>query len=437
MFIKPTIAYVLVRGFLLLFMLNQLSNAQLVDGYPDELAKKLSDQKEAELSAISKLPNQEQADYLFSKRRWDPGSKILVAFNGGDVKLHRAIEQQAKLWEKYANIEFDFGYDRAKNAYRMWSKSDFYRVAHIRIGFSEPGYWSLMGTDSMSYPANSASMNFHDFADNNLELLPSRWKTVILHEFGHALGLHHEHQHPICNQDIRWESGPSGEPNVYEIFQTWQRWSRPKVNINLQPQYNADFISSIPDKKSIMMYAMPSQVFKNGEHSLCFIKVENKNLSDLDRLGAKIAYPKNPTEALETTLAYKKVALAIAAAPLDKLNEAEQSVVKVRLNSATQAKTPLLYVQIHHESDREEAVKLQNLARQKGFFAPGIENVSRKNLKSGPQVEVRYFREIDIGSAQQIASMLKKELGINDVKILHVRSLAASVSRNLVEVWYP
>ncbi|NUF24601.1 hypothetical protein HUN23_17745 [Acinetobacter oleivorans] len=429
---------------LLLLSINEITSAQLVDGYPEEIANKLLEQQQAETSSIAKMPNPEAANFLFSNKRWDPGSKILVAFNGGDVNLHRAIEQQAKLWEKYANINFDFGYDPIKNKYRTWSESDAHRVAHIRIGFSEPGYWSTVGTDSISNyghgERNSASMNFQGFADIPIELLNPRWKYIVIHEFGHALGLDHEHQHPICGKEFRWETGPNGEESVYKIFKDWQGWKPQVVDINLKPKpikTNSDYMTQIPDKESVMMYAMPAQAFIKGDKSPCFTRVENKNISKLDGLGAKMAYPMNPTEALQTADAYKRAALSLASTPLDGLNDTEKTVVKSRLETALQSRKPLLYIQIHNESDRKEALKIQELARESGFFAPGIENVSHKNLKSGPQIEVRYFRDSDLDSAQQISSLLTNQLGVEKVKILHVKALASTVTRNMVEVWYP
>jgi hypothetical protein len=53
-------------------------------------------------------------------------------------------------------------------------------------------------------------MNFGGFAVS----LPQDWAATVLHEFGHALGLQHEHQHPVggCDLDFRWEDDPGYTP---------------------------------------------------------------------------------------------------------------------------------------------------------------------------------------------------------------------------------
>jgi hypothetical protein len=188
---------------------------------------------------------------------------------------------------------------------------------------------------------------------------------------------------------------------------------------------------------SVMFYAMPEQSFTKGKNSGCYIPKENQTISKIDGIGAAAAYPKNPTHAVEMALAYAQASAALSSLPQENLTSAEKIAVNNRINSEAEAQKPLLYIQIHRESDRAIANLIQQTAQSSGFLAPGIENVSKKGLKSGPTIEIRYFREIDGGYAKKVADILQKSVPSSQFRIIHVKSLAATVSRNLVEVWLP
>ena len=76
------------------------------------------------------------------------------------------------MWSKYCDIEF--------------KKVDSWAGSNIRIWYnSEEGAWSYVGTDCTDIPLNEMTMNL-GFIDRG----------TILHKFGHAIGLIHEHQSP-------------------------------------------------------------------------------------------------------------------------------------------------------------------------------------------------------------------------------------------------
>ena len=74
----------------------------------------------------------------------------------------------------------------------------------------------------------------------------------MLHEFGHALGLIHEHQNP--EQGINWDRDAviadlSGPPN---------EWDLDTIEHNMFKKYDpAAVIATSTDKDSIMMYQIP------------------------------------------------------------------------------------------------------------------------------------------------------------------------------------
>ncbi len=55
------------------------------------------------------------------------------------------------------------------------------------------GYWSYIGSDATKYPGElTMCLDFSHLSDSNLS--DKEKKSYVLHEFGHALGLDHEHQ---------------------------------------------------------------------------------------------------------------------------------------------------------------------------------------------------------------------------------------------------
>ena len=234
-----------------------------------------------------------------------------VAFLGGDPDLHRGIAEAASEWTDYGNLRLDFGLRRQTGRYRRWSPSDTRYKAEIRVSFHLGGYWSLVGTDSIDRAivrAGDPSMNFGGFADS----LPVDWQATVLHEFGHALGFHHEHQHPVggCDREFRWDDDPDyvptvdsrgqfvadaqgRRPGIYTVLGgPPNRWPRTKVDFNLRQLPNSHAFTVGPfDPRSIMKYYFGAWMFRAGEQSHCF-SPRNTRLSDEDKRGMANAYPR-------------------------------------------------------------------------------------------------------------------------------------------------
>jgi len=103
----------------------------------------------------------------------------------------------------------------------------------------------------------------------------------ILHEFGHALGMIHEHQSPAGG--ILWN-----DPKVYQYYWDQYKWEATDVYNNVLLRYNEDQANSSEfDPDSIMMYEIPGDLTDNN----VTIGGLNCELSEKDKLFIAELYP--------------------------------------------------------------------------------------------------------------------------------------------------
>ena len=187
------------------------------------------------------------------------GSTLQVRFLGGTAAQKATVREQAEWWTQVANLTFDFN-----NA----------PGAEIRISFDpSDGAWSYVGTDCRGIPLNEATMNL-GFLDGG----------TAAHEFGHAIGLAHEHQNPAGG--IQWNE----EVVIREVAKSPNFWDEATARHNVLRKYTADQINGTQfDPDSIMLYFFPAEWTLNGIGTKA-----NEVLSALDKefiAGAKM-YPK-------------------------------------------------------------------------------------------------------------------------------------------------
>jgi hypothetical protein len=232
-----------------------------------------------DLKSVIVLPN-----------KWAQTQAIRVCFVGGSPELRDRILKVAGTWIAYTNLKLESGGPGGVTC-QPQDRSE------VRIGFSEPGYWSYIGNDSLydELVSNSlTSMNFGGY-DRNPPAEPE-FSGIILHEWGHALGLHHEHQSPAsgCDAEYNW-------PAVYQYYQTHYGWDQKMVDTNLKPLIanRSAYDWSDKDPNSIMIYASDPQFLFKGTGSPCYFH-SNDKLSAMDIKGIARAYPRsNPALALE------------------------------------------------------------------------------------------------------------------------------------------
>jgi hypothetical protein len=170
---------------------------------------------------------------------WDPGQTLKVKFLSGSPRLQAITKSAASEWLKYANVKF------------QWvTQGD----ADIRVLLGkDEGHNSYVGTvckliDQTEQTMNLDTTDFFDYYTHRLNEVGMRG--TVMHEFGHALGLLHEHSSPISG--IQWN-----KDSIYKVYWTRYGWDKETVDAQVFETYLASYTNGTAyDPKSIMHYSI-------------------------------------------------------------------------------------------------------------------------------------------------------------------------------------
>ena len=204
---------------------------------------------------------------IFSKAKWPERSTIKVSFVDGTLAADKSahdkacgqVKDFAKEWVGFGMAKLEFGF--VKRA-----------TGDIRISFLGGGSWSMIGTTAL----NSPKPNTMNFSWPYMNLTEAQIRGEVLHEFGHALGLIHEHQSPTALSEIVWN-----KPQIItDLTSPKWGWTMQDVETNVfryRSPSDVDFTKEF-DSKSIMIYPIPVKWTLNGFYTDWVL-----DLSELDR----------------------------------------------------------------------------------------------------------------------------------------------------------
>lgn len=222
---------------------------------------------------------------LTQELMWNKQTLKVCFLNPISASLRGQILTLARDWTKYARIDLDVTSDP--------------KEADIRITTHCDGYSSQVGTNAMTVcDKGAATMKL---ADHHIKVIPRK----VRHEFGHALGLFHEHQLTSSNELLI----PYDKERVLKYYKENSDWDAKKVQHNVLSPKKKDGIHALKngmDQFSVMLYPIKINCLKSGDLAQNFCTSENPELSVEDRIHIMRMYPgRQPPETQCTSSSFE------------------------------------------------------------------------------------------------------------------------------------
>jgi hypothetical protein len=226
--------------------------------------------------------------YVATAYVWEKPNLSVCFWQTDRPDLLQAIAKQAGSWSQGTNVRFVFG-----NA--GFLKCENERSADIRVtlkalpvDFYAKNVRGLMASDWSEYgnlasnAAAKVSMSLINVPKEFLSQATKDFNFTVAHEFGHALGLIHEHQRIDCAKYLADKATVMAayafkSDTEYQTF-LWNLKQIPPSDSALKPRNMAPF-----DANSIMLYNFPLKIWKTLESNPCArsVRVDHPDQEDL------------------------------------------------------------------------------------------------------------------------------------------------------------
>jgi hypothetical protein len=239
--------------------MNDLQDCQLMQ-WPDDAAAYAAAINENPANANTGTGGRRKRSLINYSKLWANGRTLTIAFiDNPDPDHKRKIMEAAVRWIPYINLSFEF-VDDTQGDIRIATKNNFNS--------------SMLGTDALLIHPDWPTMNLGVKPDHE------DFETIVTHEFGHALGAMHEHQHPQAN--IPWD-----KPKVYDYYQNREMGplTPEQVDFNLFTPFDTiEAIYTDYDRKSIMHHPVANDLTVGDWENPINRQISEKDIKMMSKL---------------------------------------------------------------------------------------------------------------------------------------------------------